>query len=160
MGHKNTIRVSSGYPWVKHNMRTLPDVFRVPDPIVSMGKISNPNPCPPGTKPVGIHTHGSNCHPYLRANTFPYPRSDHRSNNRIFIFSGLSPIDLLFFKHFSCIFCFDYTNPSVLLQGHLPLHLDLLPDLDSLIPHTQASLYLTLLYFLIFLLCLVVGLIV
>jgi hypothetical protein len=65
MGHKNTIRVSSGYPWVKHNIRTLPVVFRVPDPIVSMSKISNPNSCPPGTKPVGIHTHGSNCHPYV-----------------------------------------------------------------------------------------------
>jgi hypothetical protein len=64
MGHKNIIRVSSGYPWVKHTIRTLPDVFRVPDPIVSTGKISNPYPYPSGTKPVGIHTHGSNCHPY------------------------------------------------------------------------------------------------
>jgi hypothetical protein len=60
-------RVSSGYPWVKYTIHILPDVFRVPDPTGSTGEFSNPYPYPSGTKPVGIHTHGSNCHPYVQA---------------------------------------------------------------------------------------------
>jgi hypothetical protein len=50
--------VFSGYPWVKYTIRTLPD------PTWSTGEFSNPYPCPSGMKPVGIHTHESNCHPY------------------------------------------------------------------------------------------------
>ena len=32
-------------------------------PTVPAGKFLCPYPCPPGTKTVGIHTHGSDCHP-------------------------------------------------------------------------------------------------
>jgi hypothetical protein len=31
-----------------------------------MGEFFYPYLYPPGTKPAGIHTHGSNCHPYLQ----------------------------------------------------------------------------------------------
>ena len=57
-------RVSTGYPWVKYFTHTRPDVFRVSDPIGPTGEFLYPYPYPVGTKPAGIHTHGSNCHPY------------------------------------------------------------------------------------------------
>jgi hypothetical protein len=41
----------------------LPDVFRVSDSIRPVGELFYPYPYPPGRKPTGIHTHGSNCHP-------------------------------------------------------------------------------------------------
>jgi hypothetical protein len=56
-------RVSSGYPSIKYIIRTLPDIFRVSDPTRPAGEFFYSYPCPSGTKPVGIHTHGSNCHP-------------------------------------------------------------------------------------------------
>jgi hypothetical protein len=40
-----------------------PTVFRVSDSIGPTGEFLYPYPYPVGTKPVGIHTHGSNCHP-------------------------------------------------------------------------------------------------
>jgi hypothetical protein len=58
-------RVSTGYPWVKYFTHTRPDVFRVSDPIGPTGEFLYPYPYPVGTKPAGIHTHGSNCHPYM-----------------------------------------------------------------------------------------------
>jgi hypothetical protein len=58
-------RVSTGYSWVKYFTHTRPDVIRVSNPIGPTGEFLYPYPYPVGTKPAGIHTHGSNCHPYL-----------------------------------------------------------------------------------------------
>jgi hypothetical protein len=62
-------------PADKYFTHTRPDIFRVSDPIEPAVEFFYPYIYPPGTKPAGIHTHGSNCHPYQ--NTIPVSwRSD------------------------------------------------------------------------------------
>jgi hypothetical protein len=73
-------RVSTGYPWVKYFTHTRPDVFRVSNPIRPTGEFLYPYPYPVGTKPVGIYTHGSKCHPLYKV--------IHTSTKKSYVTSG------------------------------------------------------------------------